>query len=167
MTVEQLTYASKSKTSKLWWHPDHRECYTISLTTMSPKLGQPSLRVCILHFQLFEWRQYQQHRCVLLKQNLGIQNQSYEIHLYATFKSELLIAINCLPVADAKTNNNPALFSGLIMPRAKIFKIIGHEAIANLVRLDSLNWARYGIVADVSVLANLLNVVTFNPIKGI
>jgi len=70
-----------------------------------------------------------------------------------------------LPVAQA--HENAALLATLMMFKAEALEMLGRDAQAQLVRMDSLGWARYGFGTDRNVRARLREIASLNPLKGI
>jgi hypothetical protein len=113
-------------------------------------------------------------------QALRIYNNSTETRLHAAHVSVQLAAFalsagdgatvlniveNAMPIAAA--HENAALLATLMMFKAEALEMIGREAEANAVRMDSLGWARYGFGADANVRARLREIASLNPLKGI
>jgi hypothetical protein len=66
-------------------------------------------------------------------------------------------------IAVAESVQNAALLSTLLMFRAEALDLVGLTAEAEVARLDSLAWARYGFGADVKVLERLRDVAMLTP----
>ncbi len=58
---------------------------------------------------------------------------------------------------------NAALLSTLMMIKAEALTLAGRDAQAQLVRLDSLGWARYGFGSDAQVEARLGEIAAIAP----
>ncbi len=61
---------------------------------------------------------------------------------------------------------NAALLSSLMMIEAEALDMLGRNADARALRLDSLGWARYGFGAEAEVQARLLEISVLSPLDG-
>ncbi|MEL7013404.1 MAG: DUF2927 domain-containing protein [Pseudomonadota bacterium] len=68
-------------------------------------------------------------------------------------------------IATAEKFENAALLSTLLMLRAEALVQVGRTAEANLVRMDSLAWARYGFGTDWAVRAKLRDIAALSPVS--
>ncbi|MGJ8612082.1 MAG: DUF2927 domain-containing protein, partial [Octadecabacter sp.] len=111
---------------------------------------------------------------------LRIYNRSPETRLHAAHVSVqlaafalsagdgaavLTLADTAMPIAAA--HENAALLATLMMFKAEALEMTGRGAEANIVRMDSLGWARYGFGAESNVRARLREIASLNPLKGI
>lgn len=69
-------------------------------------------------------------------------------------------------IATARSHENAALMSTLMMIRAEALDLQSRTSEANAVRLDSLGWARYGFGSDWAVRAKLKEIASLSPLKG-
>lgn len=60
---------------------------------------------------------------------------------------------------------NAALLSTLMMIRAEALELLGRDAEARAVRLDSLGWARYGFGPEAQVRARLYEIAALSPAR--
>ncbi|MEW9918686.1 DUF2927 domain-containing protein [Marimonas sp. MJW-29] len=67
---------------------------------------------------------------------------------------------------NARSSENAALLSTLMLLRAEALDLEGRSAEARSVRLDSIGWARYGFGPDWAVRAKLREIASLNPLKG-
>lgn len=58
-------------------------------------------------------------------------------------------------IPAARAGQNAALMASLMMVKAAALEKTGHQSEANTLRLDSLGWARYGMVSDAAVRRHL------------
>lgn len=77
----------------------------------------------------------------------------------------LAVIDEAVPVAYA--HENAALLATLLMFRAEALDMIGRSGEADVVRLDSLGWARYGFGSMNAVRARLKEVQGLNPYRGL
>ncbi len=68
-------------------------------------------------------------------------------------------------VETARSGENAALLSTLLLLRAEALELQNRSAEAKLVRLDSLGWARYGFGSDWAVRAKMREIASLNPLK--
>jgi hypothetical protein len=66
----------------------------------------------------------------------------------------------------AEEHENAALLSTLMMLRAEALELTGRSSEAQLVRLDSLGWARYGFGSEWAVRAKMREISTLSPRRG-
>lgn len=66
----------------------------------------------------------------------------------------------------AKSHENAALLSTLMLLRAEALELTGRSSEAQHVRLDSLGWARYGFGSEWAVRAKMREISTLSPIRG-
>ncbi len=69
-------------------------------------------------------------------------------------------------IAVAARHENAALLAQLMMLQAEALDMTGRASEARQVRMDSLDWARYGYGADWAVSAKLREISNLNPLKG-
>ncbi|MGC1506165.1 MAG: DUF2927 domain-containing protein [Sulfitobacter sp.] len=69
-------------------------------------------------------------------------------------------------IATAKSSENAALLSTLLLLRSEALELENRHAEARSVRLDSIGWARYGFGPDWAVRAKLREIASLNPFKG-
>ncbi|MEH6832652.1 MAG: DUF2927 domain-containing protein [Sulfitobacter sp.] len=69
-------------------------------------------------------------------------------------------------IETARSNENAALLSTLLLLRAEALDLENRPSEAQAVRLDSLGWARYGFGSDWAVRAKLREISSLNPLKG-
>lgn len=69
-------------------------------------------------------------------------------------------------IETARSNENAALLSTLLLLRAEALDLENRPAEAQAVRLDSLGWARYGFGSDWAVRAKLREISSLSPLKG-
>jgi hypothetical protein len=76
-------------------------------------------------------------------------------------ETAIRIVDGCLPtVTEAE---NAALLSTLMMIKAEALEQLGRDPEAQLVRLDSLGWARYGFGSEAAVSARLEEIAAIAP----
>ncbi|RFP88305.1 DUF2927 domain-containing protein [Rhodobacteraceae bacterium 63075] len=63
----------------------------------------------------------------------------------------------------AEMHQNAALLSTLMLLRAEALELTGRSSEAQLVRLDSLGWARYGFGSEWAVRAKMREIATLSP----
>ena len=68
-------------------------------------------------------------------------------------------------IETARRRENAALLSTLLLLRAEALELENRVAEAQLVRLDSLGWARYGFGSDWAVRAKMREIASLNPLK--
>lgn len=68
-------------------------------------------------------------------------------------------------IDTARQRENAALLSTLLLLRAEALELENRVAEAQLVRLDSLGWARYGFGSDWAVRAKMREIASLNPLK--
>ncbi len=68
-------------------------------------------------------------------------------------------------VETARRRENAALLSTLLLLRAEALELENRVAEAQLVRVDSLGWARYGFGSDWAVRAKMREIASLNPLK--
>ena len=73
----------------------------------------------------------------------------------------LSIVDEAIPIAAE--NENAALLATLLMFKSEALRLLGRDAEAQTVRLDSLAWARYGFGSEQKVSARLAEVSSLSP----
>ena len=63
----------------------------------------------------------------------------------------------------ARRSENAALLATLLLVKAEALELLGREAEARAVRLDSLGWARYGFGADAEVRRRVAEISALRP----
>ena len=114
------------------------------------------------------------------REAMRIYNRSPETRLHAAHVSVQLAAFalsagdgdavlnlveGAMPIAAA--HENAALLATLMMFKAETLDMLGRDAQARLVRMDSLGWARYAFGDDRNVRSRLREIASLNPLKGI
>ena len=84
-------------------------------------------------------------------------------HALSMGNAETAIAIADSHMAPVKQAENAALLATLLMIKAEALDLRGRDAEAQLVRLDSLGWARYGFGSDAEVGARLAEIAAIAP----
>ena len=92
--------------------------------------------------------------------HMGVQLAA---HALSMGNSETAIAIADRHMAPVKQAENAALLATLLMIKAEALAYQGRDAEAQLVRLDSLGWARYGFGSDAEVGARLAEIAAIAP----
>lgn len=64
------------------------------------------------------------------------------------------------------TSKNADLLATLLMIKAEALELVGRSSEAHAVRLDSLGWARYGLVSDKAVRRRLAEIAALTPIRA-
>ncbi len=94
--------------------------------------------------------------------HMGVQLAAHALSL-GNADTAIRIVDNHMPAV--RSAQNAALLSTLLMIKAEGLEILGRDAEAHLVRLDSLGWARYGFGSDAEVGQRLLEIAAISPIK--
>ena len=94
---------------------------------------------------------------------VATQLSAYAITLGNGAEALRLIAPHIEP---ARTSQNAALLSTLLLLQAEALELEGRPAEARSVRLDSIGWARYGFGPDWAVRAKLREIASLNPLNG-
>ncbi|WP_292020403.1 DUF2927 domain-containing protein [Maritimibacter sp. UBA3975] len=94
--------------------------------------------------------------------HMGVQLAAHALSLG---NAETAIRIVDGHLGAVQSAQNAALLSTLLMIKAEGLEILGRDAEAQLVRLDSLGWARYGFGSDAEVGARLLEIAAISPIN--
>ncbi|MCB1359506.1 MAG: DUF2927 domain-containing protein [Maritimibacter sp.] len=92
--------------------------------------------------------------------HMGVQLAA---HALSMGNAETAIAIADSHMAPVKQAENAALLATLLMIKAEALDLRGRDAEAQLVRLDSLGWARYGFGSDAEVGARLAEIAAIAP----
>ncbi|KIN72235.1 DUF2927 domain-containing protein [Sulfitobacter guttiformis] len=87
-------------------------------------------------------------------------------HAVSQGQGELALQLVAPHVEIARSSENAALLSTLLLLRAEALDLVNRPAEAQAVRLDSLGWARYGFGSDWAVRAKLREIASLNPLKG-
>jgi len=87
-------------------------------------------------------------------------------HAIAEGNGKLALQIVTPQLAIARTSENAALLSTLMLIQAEAYDLLGQVREAREVRLDSLGWARYGFGPDWAVRAKVREIAALNPTKG-
>ena len=92
----------------------------------------------------------------------AVQLASYQI-AYGKGQEAL---VTLAPYLDAAyEEENAALLSTLIFLRAGALELTGRASEARIVRLDSLNWARYGFGSEKHLKTKLREIQALNPLN--
>lgn len=92
----------------------------------------------------------------------AVQLASYQI-AYGKGQEAL---VTLAPYMDAAyEEENAALLSTLMFLRAEALELTGRVSEANIVRLDSLNWARYGFGSEKHLKTKLREIQALNPLN--
>ncbi len=74
--------------------------------------------------------------------------------------------VTLTPYLDAAyEEENAALLSTLMFLRAEALELTGRACEARIVRLDSLNWARYGFGSEKHLKTKLREIQALNPLN--
>ncbi|MBV7379391.1 DUF2927 domain-containing protein [Maritimibacter sp. DP4N28-5] len=92
--------------------------------------------------------------------HMGVQLAAHALSL-GNANTALRIVDEHLPPVQAA--QNAALLATLLMIKAEAMDLQGRDVEAQLVRLDSLGWARYGFGSDIEVGARLLEIAAISP----
>ncbi len=84
--------------------------------------------------------------------NMGVQLAA---HALSGGRAEEAISIVNSHIAPVMSAENAALLSTLLMIKAEALALVGRKTEAQLVRLDSLGWARYGFGSEAEVGARM------------
>jgi hypothetical protein len=91
-----------------------------------------------------------------------VQLASYQI-AYGNGQEAL---VTLAPYLDAAyQEENAALLSTLMFLRAEALELTGRASEARIVRLDSLNWARYGFGSERHLKTKLREIQALNPLN--
>ncbi|MDE9448889.1 DUF2927 domain-containing protein [Aliiroseovarius sp. Z3] len=92
--------------------------------------------------------------------HMGVQLAAYALSAGQTDEA---IAIVNTHIAPVKRAENAALLATLMMIKAEALDLAGRTREAQLVRLDSLGWARYGFGSNEQVGARLSEIAAISP----
>ncbi len=92
--------------------------------------------------------------------HMGVQLAAHALSLG---NAETAIAIADRHIAPVMQAENAALLATLLMIKAEGLDHLGRDTEAQLVRLDSLGWARYGFGSDAEVGARLTQIAAIAP----
>ena len=92
--------------------------------------------------------------------HMGVQLAA---HALSMGNAETAIRITDSHLPAVMHAENAALLATLLMIKAEALDIQGRDAEAQLVRLDSLGWARYGFGSDAEVGARLAEIAAIAP----
>ncbi|WP_289042032.1 DUF2927 domain-containing protein [uncultured Aliiroseovarius sp.] len=92
--------------------------------------------------------------------HLGVQLAAYALSAGRTKTAIAIVNTHIQPVMRAE---NAALLATLLMIKAEALDLSGRSAEAQLVRLDSLGWARYGFGSNEQVGARLGDIAAIAP----
>lgn len=92
--------------------------------------------------------------------HMGVQLAAYAL---SSGRAEEAITIINHHIAPVKSAENAALLSTLLMLKAEALEYAGRDTEAQLVRLDSLGWARYGFGSTAQVSARLREIAAISP----
>ena len=84
--------------------------------------------------------------------NMGVQLAAHALSGGRLEEAISIVESHLLPVMSAE---NAALLSTLLMIKAEALALLGRDIEAQLVRLDSLGWARYGFGSEAEVGARM------------
>ncbi|WP_235917163.1 DUF2927 domain-containing protein [Maritimibacter harenae] len=94
--------------------------------------------------------------------HMGVQLAAHALSLG---RGERAMAIVDKHLAAVQSAQNAALLATLLMIKAEALALLGRDAEAQLVRLDSLGWARYGFGSDDEVGARLMEIAAISPVN--
>jgi len=94
---------------------------------------------------------------------VAAQLAAYEIHAN---RPEAALALTAPHLDTAMRHENAALLSTLLLLRSEALDLAGRASESQLVKLDSLGWARYGFGPDWAVRAKAREIGSLNPLKG-
>ena len=92
--------------------------------------------------------------------HMGVQLAAYAL---SAGRADEAISIVNTHIAPVKRAQNAALLSTLMMIKAEALDLTGRRDEAQLVRLDSLGWARYGFGSNEQVGARLSEIAAISP----
>ena len=92
----------------------------------------------------------------------AVQLASYQI-AYGKGQEALVTLARYLDAAYDE--ENAALLSTLMFLRAEALELTGRASEAHIVRLDSLNWARYGFGSEKHLKTKLREIQALNPLN--
>ncbi|WP_424943237.1 DUF2927 domain-containing protein [Aliiroseovarius crassostreae] len=92
--------------------------------------------------------------------HMGVQLAAYALSAGRAEEAINIINGHIVPVKSAE---NAALLSTLLMLKAEALDVAGRHTEAQLVRLDSLGWARYGFGSTAQVSARLEEIAAISP----
>ncbi|MDA5095706.1 DUF2927 domain-containing protein [Aliiroseovarius sp. KMU-50] len=92
--------------------------------------------------------------------HLGVQLAAFALSAGHAGETIDIVNSHIVPVMEAE---NAALLSTLLMIKAEALEDVGRHADAQLVRLDSLGWARYGFGSTAQVSARLREIAAISP----
>lgn len=92
--------------------------------------------------------------------HMGVQLAAYAL---SAGRAEASIDIVNSHLPSVTRAENAALLSTLMMIKAEALELAGRNTEAQLVRLDSLGWARYGFGSNAQVKARLVEIAAISP----
>ncbi|MCI2398231.1 DUF2927 domain-containing protein [Aliiroseovarius subalbicans] len=92
--------------------------------------------------------------------HMGVQLAAYALSAGQAERAIGIVNTHVSPVMQAE---NAALLSTLLMIKAEALELAGRGTEAQLVRLDSLGWARYGFGSDAQVGERLREIAAISP----
>ena len=92
--------------------------------------------------------------------HMGVQLAAHALSMGNAATAIAIADSHMAPVMQAE---NAALLATLLMIKAEALELQGRDAEAQLVRLDSLGWARYGFGSDAEVGARLAEIAAIAP----
>ena len=92
--------------------------------------------------------------------HMGVQLAAYAL---SSGRADEAISIIDPHITSVKSAENAALLSTLLMLKAEALDYAGRATEAQLVRLDSLGWARYGFGSNAQVGARLREIAAISP----
>ncbi len=92
--------------------------------------------------------------------HMGVQLAAYAL---SSGRADEAISIIDPHITSVKSAENAALLSTLLMLKAEALDYAGRSTEAQLVRLDSLGWARYGFGSTAQVGARLQEIAAISP----
>ncbi len=92
--------------------------------------------------------------------HMGVQLAAYALSSGKADRAITIVNAHLSPVMQAE---NAALLSTLLMIKAEALELAGRGTEAQLVRLDSLGWARYGFGSDAQVGERLREIAAIAP----
>jgi len=95
--------------------------------------------------------------------HVGMQLAAYSL---SAGQAETALKLVNRSLKHAAATENAALLATLLMIKSEALAIMGRDAEARVVRLDSLGWARYGFGEDKNVRARLHEIAALAPRKA-
>jgi hypothetical protein len=92
--------------------------------------------------------------------HIAVQKSAFTL---AAGDAEATIRMADRAIPIARTHQNAALMSTLMMFKAEALDMRGDSVAAQALRLDSLGWARYGFGSDINVQARLAEIAALRP----